>query len=204
MVDVIARATAKICPLKYLTSSPYIKQEGWQPNYVQVGKDQISRVNIIGIVVQKNQNNAFIVDDGTGSIQVVDFSHSKNMQEIAVGNPVLVVGRPRQNEDELFIAAEIITSKQLLSEPHWLEERQKIIQSYAAPENNKDEDIPAFTGQLTGDDVVDFMRKKDTGTGVAIEEISAYFGTEVEEVIHTLLSMGEVYEVRAGVLKVLE
>jgi hypothetical protein len=201
----ITRATAKICPLKLLTTSEYVVQEGWQPNYVKIGKERISRVNIIGIVVQKISGQSFVVDDGTSSIRVVDFSSKTSVTSLEIGDPVLVIGRPRKAEEELFIASEIIRSQQLQTESHWLEERQKFLQDYTVEQSTPEqEDAPSVAVQLTGDDVVDFIRKKDTGTGCETEEVLSYFGKDVQDVIHTLLAMGEVYEIKAGVLKVLE
>jgi 3-oxoacyl-[acyl-carrier-protein] synthase III len=38
---------------------------------------------------------------------------------------------------------------------------------------------------LTGDDVIDFVKKKDSGDGCAIEEIISFFGEEADNVILT-------------------
>lgn len=210
-MEIIKRATAKICPLKHLLSGSYIQQEGWKPNYVQVGTEQITRINIIGLIVQKTNTNSFIIDDGTASIQVIDFSQNPHLSTLTIGDPVLVIGRPRKQEEELIIASEIITSTQLKEQPEWLIHRQQLLETYTLPPVQEIKEQPT-TAQpvtvaadiLTGDDIVDFIRKKDGGNGCLIDQITEYFGEDAQEVLTTLLSMGEIYEIRPGSVKVLE
>ena len=40
--------------------------------------------------------------------------------------------------------------------------------------------------------------------GCDIEDITDYFGEKAEHVVHTLITMGEVYEMKPGKIKVLE
>ena len=212
-----SRETAKICPIINLINGEYVVQEGWQPNYVLVGLRKISRINILGVVVEKTSRNQFFIDDGTASIQVTDFNQSKNTKNLQVGDPVIVIGRPRKAEDKLFIASEIVNSNQLKKQPQWLSLRKKTLSSLPKSEIVKEEikekkeitpklQIPkkSLAEQLTGDDVVDFIKKKDDGEGVLIEELIKYFGQDADEVVLTLLSMGEVFEIKPGRIKVLE
>jgi len=64
--------------------------------------------------------------------------------------------------------------------------------------------VAPASGNLTGDDVIDFVKKKDSGDGCSIEEIVSFFGEESDNVILTLMSMGEVYEIKPGRIKILE
>ena len=200
----ITRATAKICPLKHLTEGTFVTQEGWQPNYIRVGREHISRVNVIGIVVQKPSPHSFIIDDGTGSMRVVDFSHTQATQDLRVGEPVLIIARPRKTEEDIFLAAEIVRKKQLISQPELVEQRQVLLQNYVVQEQSAETEPAPQATSMTGDDILDFLRKKDTGEGCPTDELVDYFGKDVEESIQTLLSMGEIYELRPGMLKVLE
>lgn len=218
-----SRETAKICPLNDLIKGEYVIQEGWQPNYVLVGLRKISRINILGVVVEKTSKNQFFVDDGTASIQVIDFNQSKNTELLQVGDPVIIIGRPRKTEDELFIASEIVSSDQLKKQPQWLSLRKRTLSSLPKTEIVKEEikkeeikkedevknkpktqTTKFLSEQLTGDDVVDFIKKKDSGEGVLIDELIQYFGQDADEVVLTLLSMGEVYEIKPGKIKILE
>ena len=200
----ITRATAKICPLKYLSEGTFVTQEGWQPNYIQVGGEHISRVNIIGIVVEKPTPNTFFIDDGTGSMRVVDFTMTTSTAALQVGDPVLLIARPRKTEDDLFLAAEIVRKKQLVDQPELVEQRQALLQKFIPQEKKVEEEAPPQASSMTGDDILEFLRKKDTGEGCPTDELIEYFGKDVEESIQTLLSMGEIYELRPGMLKVLE
>ena len=210
-----SRETAKLCSIKDLLSGEYIVLEGWQPNHVLVGKRKISRINILGVVVEKPSSFQFLIDDGTATIQVTDFNQNKNTQLLQVGDPVLVIGRPRKAEETLFIASEIVNPHQLKQQPQWLAKRKKELSSLPKTETEKTETTQPkinkpqqpkkeHSQQLTGDDLVDHIKKKDTGEGVLIEELVEYFGEEADEVVLTLLSMGEIYEIKPGRVKFLE
>jgi RPA family protein len=219
------RQTAKICSVQDLLSGTYVVQEGWKPNYVQTSLRKISRVNIMGFVVDKQTPNQFVLDDGTGSINIIDFSSSPALQHIAIGDPALVVGRPRKSEEELFIAAEIIATKQLKKEPVWLHYRKQQLehvsadvvdesfvteseetsaQNSSADKKEKISLVIQEFPELSGDAVFDFVKAKDSGDGCEIELIIKEFGQEADDLVLTLISMGELYEIKPGRLKVLE
>ncbi len=254
-----SRETAKLCPLDILLKGEYIVLDGWQPNYVDVGFDKISRINLIGVVVEKDSPNQFFLDDGFASIKVVDFNN-KNLSSLELGDPVLIIGRPRKVNEKLFISSEIIAFNQLKSNPSWLTKRKhdlltiknsaknissenilsnptsnNLIQSItknttSLKKNNSKDDSSSqlntntiissqfesqtssseekvkkiLSQQLTGDDIVDFIKKKDSGDGVMIDLIIEYFGSDSEEVVNTLLTMGEIFEIRPGQVKYLE
>ncbi|MFW5977538.1 MAG: hypothetical protein ACOCQQ_03435, partial [Candidatus Nanoarchaeia archaeon] len=217
----IQRQTAKICNIAELLTGEYIVAEGWEPNYVYTKKDRkLSRVNIMAFVVDKENPYQFKCDDGTGTILVTDFNQTSQTASLEVGQPVLLIGRPRQTNDELFIALEIVQSKQLRQQPAWLSHRKKelkeIHNKQAQPNPSKQEKVISKASQpspatrlsssdsLTGDDVIEFVRKKDDGEGVLIQEVINYFGDEADDVILTLMSMGEIYEITSGTIKVLE
>ena len=108
MTDVPQRETAKICSVKDLHTGTYVIQEGWQPNYVLSHGRKLSRVNIMGIVVSKPTTNEFSLDDGSGTISITDFNQSPKVARLEIGEPVMVIGRPRQNNNTIFIACEIV------------------------------------------------------------------------------------------------
>lgn len=222
------RQTAKICTIQELLKGEYVVQEGWKPNYIQTPSRQLTRVNIIGFIVDKPTPFQFMLDDGTGSILITDFNQQKNTQQLKVGKPVLVVGRPRKANDELFIALELSNTKQMQEQPEWILHRKKelsLIHSQQpndkiidpSPElqleendqeeensQNQESSLGEINDELTGDMIVDFVRKKDDGEGCLIQTIIDYFGQEADDLILTLMSMGEVYEIKPGRIKVLE
>ncbi len=204
----MVRETAKICSIKELLAGEYVVQEGWQPNYVLYGERKLSRVNIMGLVVDKPTPFQFMLDDGTGTIQVIDFNNNPKTAKLKISDPVLIVGRPRKTEDKTFIACEIANSTQLKKQPGWIIARKQSLKKQPVPVESKEpveEYVPdEQVATITTDDVVDFIKKKDDGNGCLIETIIEYFGKEADDIILTLLSMGEVFEIKPGKLKVLE
>lgn len=231
------RETAKICSVQRLLSGSYVKQEGWKPNHVDLGDCTVSRINIIGVVVEKPEAHSFMLDDGTGTVSVTDFDRSRQTKDLEVGDPVLVIGKPRIFQQNLFIACEIAQSKQLKENPLWLTVRKKRLQDESPGEiqgkqsQGKEEEpvagdsheqeastnslseetpLPAQSRsqdkhqEPTGDDVINFLKENDDGQGCDIDLITEHFGQNIEETIHTLITMGEVYEIRPGKIKVLE
>ena len=218
-----SRETAKICPLDDLLKGEYVVVEGWQPNYIKVFDERISRISIMGVVVEKPSQNTLLVDDGFATIKIIDFNNI-NLSKIEVGDPVLIIGRPRKVADELFISSEIITTTQLKDNPSWLtfrkqellkkkQELLKEVKSTSEEESFTEKNIIKKTEQklsqlrqeqLTGDDIMDFIKKKDDDEGVQIEDIINYFGSGTEEIINNLLSDGEIFEIKPGRVKYLE
>jgi len=214
------RETAKICSVSELLEGNYVVQEGWKANYVQTKTRRLSRVNIMGLVVDKITPFQFLLDDGTGTIIVTDFNNKEQTANLKIGEPVLVIGRPRQAEKEVFISCEIATSQQVKKHPLWLVQRkedlrknqQELGQEEAIVEIDSNLDTNFHTPEapktlseeLSGDAVEEFIRKKDSGDGCLIEDIIDYFGEEADDVILTMLSMGEVFEIKPGRLKLLE
>lgn len=226
------RETAKICTVKDIIDGIYVVQEGWLANYIESHGRKLSRVNIIGLIVSKTSPYDFAIDDGTGTIMVTDFNQQKKIEKLKIGEPVMLIGRPRQTNDTKFIACEIVNNKQLLEDPNWMSYRKKELEMIAQNNHNKPEEIinSAFveekefiekqqvgheekpllsavetvTADITGEDIVSFIRKKDSGDGCSIEDIISYFGNDIDDHILTLITMGEIYEIKPGRVKVLE
>lgn len=214
----IQRHTAQLCSVKELLSGEYVVQEGWKPNFVLTLQGRkILKVNIIGFIVQKPTPYQCIVDDGTSSILVIDFNNQKHVANLKVGEPILVVGKPRKSQETLFIAAEIMTNKQLKKTPSWISYRKLQLKNQPGEKISSDNPEPQddgeseelnvkkeFSGNIQGDDILDFIRKKDQGEGCSVQDIIEYFGDDAEDVVLSLRAMGEVYEIRSGILKILE
>lgn len=221
------RQTAKIASVEELLKGDYVVQDGWKPNYIQTNLRKLVRINIIGIIIEKPSPFELIIDDGTGSILISDFNRLKSTQDTKVGQGVLVIGRPRKSNEHTFIAAEIVQSKQIQENPLWLVKRkedlikisssdfvdddyesisvddltQKDIQS---DESDSDDESKDDFVELTDDKIIAFIKKNDSSDGCLIESLIDHFGQEVDNVILTLIAMGEIYEIKPGRIKVLE
>ena len=73
----------------------YIKKEGWEPNYVIIGGDNVSRINILAIIIAKTDNSEnveILIDDKTGKISVRTFNAPHIFDGVNIGDVVLLVG----------------------------------------------------------------------------------------------------------------
>ncbi len=154
-----------------LNSGSFIQQED-EPSTIQLQNGTtIKKTRIYGIAVSTEE---LIVDDGTGSILVRTFEAPFNIQ---IGDPVLVIGRPRMYERQCYILGEIVKK----TDKKWLEIAQKTHPIKQEP--------------------IELIKTLDKGEGANYEEVAARIGEE--KIIH-LLATGEIFETRPGKIKVLE
>ena len=200
--------------IKDIIDGRYVKEEGWQPNYIitTAGK-QISRVNIIGIVVLKpNEENVsyqtLVLDDGTGKISIRSFEENGPLKGIDVGDVILLIGKPREYGQEKYIVPEIAKK---IEDKRWIELRKLELKMQgieeppskpAAEEKIEAEEIQDGTPT---DKIFNLIKEIDTGNGAPIEEVIEKARIkEAEKIIRTMLEEGDVFEIKSGKLKVLE
>ena len=104
------RQTAMIAAINELTKGKYVKQEGWEPNYVKTTFDEhVFRVNVVGVVVEPPlqieglTQFSCTIDDGTGKMELRAFEEIKIDGNLDIGTPVLVVGKPREYNNIYYI-----------------------------------------------------------------------------------------------------
>ncbi len=220
----IKRQTAYKCSIKHILEGSYIQRPGWDPNFIQLGSLQISRVNLMAVVVSKDGNST-IIDDGTGQIQVMSFGEQK-FTDFDVGNIVMIIGRPREYNQKRFIAPEIIKK---INDSKWVEYRQKelAVQRLELPEpelvtvkkeiETDEEKIKqreriltaSFADEIVENDyasiILSAIKKFDKGDGAPIQDVIRESKLEkADKFITDLLNEGEIFELRAGRLKLLE
>jgi len=195
------RQTAVKVRIKDILSSDYKKNEGFNPNYVEVNSVKISRVNIIGVLLEKydfDNQKGLLVDDGTGRISMRSFENLKNFDDFSVGDVVLVIGRPREFSEEKYVLVEIIKK----IEPLWAKLRSKELNgviSELKPDEVLNEKVVENNPK---EELIKLIKKFDSGNGALIEEISV--GENSDDIIKSLLRNGDVFEIKPGRLKVLE
>lgn len=124
------RQIAYIVQIKDILSSEYTVTEGWNPNYISVNGNHVSRTNIIGTIISdiSEQDTAeskilsFDLDDGSGSINVRLFNETSANLGFAIGDTVLLIGRVREYNSERYLALEIWKK---LKNKAWVEYRKK-------------------------------------------------------------------------------
>lgn len=199
--------------IKDLLDGVYVKEEGeWTPNYIVTNEKRISRTNIIGVVVLKQDNENLnyqnmILDDGSGKIPIRNFGKADSFREIGVGDVVLLIGRPRQFGSEKYIVPEILkkieNKKWIDVRRHELEKERKIITDV------KEEEIKSVeiegAEKSCNNKILQLVREYDFGGGADIDKIILKADVkEAENIIKNLLEEGEIFEIKPGKFKVLE
>lgn len=222
----IKRQTAYVCTAQQLLEGSYVEKEGWEPNYVKVGEGAVSRARVIGVVVDVQPPMQYTLDDGTARINVRFFDPDHKKMEL--GKPVMVIGRPREYNGERYLAAEIgsmLTTNwaKYFSEqrdayqqyipqapeeiiPEKLEVSEERVQS-TDPTTQRSEPVATNnedTSMTVGAKLIQLIKELDPGDGAPTEDVLKGAGEGAEEKLTMLINEGEVFELRAGKIKVLE
>jgi len=196
----IKRQVAFKVKINEILNGEYKKEDGWQPNYLITEYGKISRVNVIAVLVSKNEDEkSFMLDDGSGKIAMRTFEN-KNF-DVDVGDIVLAIGRPREWNFQKYIMPEIIKR---MKDKRWvevrkleLEERKKIKKSYIEVK----EEVVLSPYQK----ILDLINVLDSGEGADFQDVLIKSKiNDGEKILNNLLEQGEVFEVRPGKLKILE
>ncbi|MFC1768904.1 hypothetical protein ACFLZX_04025 [Nanoarchaeota archaeon] len=106
-MDQFKRHVAYKVNVSQINNSSFVKQEDqWAPSYIPINDKQVSRVNLMGVVVAVEENG-LVVDDGTGRIPLRSFDNSVPSGNI--GDAINIIGRPREFNNEKYIVPEIVT-----------------------------------------------------------------------------------------------
>lgn len=195
----------------------FIKQEGWEPNYVAYGNKKISRVNVIGTVISPvtPEQNYIVIDDGKANIMIRQFENQEiDLMDYDIGHVVNIIGKIREFNNERYILPEII--KQV--SPKWLVARKKELDylnkigfyNSTNPENNINKPASLIIEETIkiqakdSEEIIKKIRELDKGDGAEVESITKLCGTESEKMIKTLLEQGDIFTTKPGRVKVLE
>ena len=198
------RQTAYKIRIKDILDSKYVKTEGFNPNYLEINGKEISRINLMGVVVQKldlNNYNTIIIDDGTGKISARIFESNILFNQLELSDAVLIIGRPREFSNEKYVLIELIKKIDLL----WAKVR-KLELGEMKDKNSLSENKPIKEELVTSstNQIVKLIKELDQGHGVSIEDISSKDIEDIDKTIDMLLKEGDIFEVKPGKLKVLE
>ncbi len=162
-----------------LLSGSFTQNENGPSSVTLQNGTTLYRARLYGIVVSKDE---LVIDDSTGNIIVRGFDQHFTA---TLGEPVLVIGRPRMYNEHLYLLGEIVKKVDI----RWLQWREK---QYPRTQTNPREYA------------LDIVRTLDTGTGADYNNVIARLGTTGEELIVHLLATGELFETKPGKLKILE
>jgi len=207
----IKRQIAYKCNIKELNKGVFVKRQGWESNYVMTDFGDFSRVNIIGVIVAK-EDNVLTIEDGTGQITARTFNDLYKVMEINIGDLVLVIARPREFNNQLYLALEIIKK---IDNKGWINYRKKellLIKRIRNVELLKDSKSTANEPEIvenvstlnSKERMINFIKQLDSGSGASIDDIMTVSKIKnAEDIIQDMLLKGEVYEVKAGKIKLM-
>ncbi|MBI2208029.1 hypothetical protein HYU50_00885 [Candidatus Woesearchaeota archaeon] len=191
--------------IKDILSSRYIKTDGVNPNYLQINSQEVLRLNVIGVVVQKSDMENYsgiVIDDGTGKISARVFENNFLLNNVNVGDVVLVIGRPREYLEEKYLLVEI--AKKI--DPLWAKARKLELKDFNLQDKDDvkgDEGNKEIFDESQKSRILKIIKELDKGEGVSIDDLPSALGN-VDQIVNVLLREGDVFEVRPGRLKVLE
>lgn len=222
----VERMPAVICDVKSISAGRYVEMPGWEPNYVVVDdRLRVSRVNVIGTITQAEAEGSiarYALDDASGRIALRSYESSE--LEAKPGDLVIVIGRPRIYQNEIYLVPELIRA----IEPAWAGFRKRQLElltgERALLEAIDETEAPASGGETRApkpaakdadtdapatdtERIYALIERIDTGDGADMSDVIARAEkdgiAEAEKAIHHMLEMGDIFEIRAGKLKVL-
>ena len=186
----------------------FVKKPGWESNYIMTEFGDFSRVNIIAVVVGKDENS-LTLDDRTGQITARVFNNPEKLSDINIGDLVLVIARPREFNNQMYLALEIIKK----INKSWINYRRKeleLIQKVRELDTMKATPKPEPTiveSQSTVNSkerVMELIKQLDTGSGASVDDIILISKiSNAEDIIQDMLLKGEVFEIKPGKMKLM-
>lgn len=207
MNEEIKRQTAYKCSIETLNKGVFVKRPGWESNYLMTDYGDFSRVNIIAVVVSK-EDNSITLDDGTGKITARIFDKPEMLLKIQIGDPVIIIGRPREYNNNIYLTIDIIKK---IKDTEWINYRKKelslIKKIRTVDKKNIINDAAIVESQNTitnKEKIIALIKNLDSGSGADIEDIIRYSKIKnAEEIIKDFILKGEVFEIKPGKIKLM-
>jgi len=201
------RQIAHKIAVEEVINSRYMGTDDLNPNYIEIGGRGISRVNIIGIVIQKSEiinYKNLVVDDGTGKLSARVFEDNISLDKIDVGDFVLIIGRPREFSNEKYLLIETIKKV----DASWAKVRKLELTEYignngvnSSVERIKDKGVYVESSK---NKILSLIKDLDNGEGVSADDILVDNIVDIDKIVSILLKEGDIFEIKPGKLKVLE
>lgn len=226
--EIQKRQIACKASIKQVLDSQYSVQEGWSPNYLSIDNKEVSRLNIIGIIVSKQDEDNFTsitVDDSTSKISARAFEDLASINSANIGDIVQLIAKPREYQGERYLLIEILKK---LDSPDWLKLRQlelskatiqdqdnlstkSLKESSDQKEKREDKNQTEKPDKDDKEDqdispaekVIEKIKELDKGEGADYDLILKESGQK-EDTLKSLLVNGEVFEISPGKIKVLD
>jgi len=225
------RNTAYIVSIEDVLKSRYINsQEKMESSYALIRGKKAIRVNLIGAVltITKDQERPITridIQDWTSSMQLISFEDNRFIEEISIGDIIIVIGKIREYNNKRYIIPEIIKR---IDNPKWINYRKKQIEILNKREPNiieednsieeikeGEEEINITEESMSNEEdieelllpqqrVLEIIKELDKGEGADIDEvISKMEEKNAEEIIKSMLREGDIFQVKPGKIKIL-
>lgn len=215
------RQTACKLWIRDIINSKFVKQEGWEPSYIDFAGLQVSRVNLVATVVGKflsedGNYGAVVLDDGTETIRGKAFGPDvAKLKDIKIGSLVRYIGKIKQYNEELYTSPEAIRE---LDDPNWMILHKLELGNPASGMPSPEEMKPTVPEKVAEQKIakeavnlqsqmIDIIRKLDEGKGAELSKVIEASGLppdDAKNIIIGLLQSGDVFEPRKEKLKVLD
>jgi len=207
------RQTAYKTWVSDLVNNQLHKEDGdYGINYVLVRDKKISRVNLIGFIVEKYDNElnhvSLTLDDKSSRIKLKLWNDDvRILNNIDIGTFVLVIGKLRYN-NEIYVSPEIV---KVIDNPLWGKLRQlELTKLYGHPIKNmvvnaNEENVNNYSENIR-QNILRAIEKFDSGKGAHFDEVLTFVNKEkdyVSGVIDNLLKEGEIFKIGEGRFKII-
>lgn len=225
-MESIQRNTAYKVWIADLVSSKYFRgQEKFDSGYIDIKGNKISRVNIVGGIIDKFSGNNYVsvsLDDGSGVLRLKSWNEGTNLfLDVNIGDLVLIVGKIKEYNNNIYVAPEFLRK---LDNPLWLKVRKlELVKIYGEAQRidfisdntqdeveGKDEDeFHVLEEKVEGNTnsrefILSLIEKLDFGDGADLHEITKKSGfEEAGKIVEELLRDGEIFELHKGKLRVI-
>ena len=207
----IKRQTAYKCNIFALNTGTFVKKQGWESSYLMTDYGDFSRVNILGVIVAKDESSATI-DDSTGQINGRLFDNITQLSVVNIGDGVLIIGRPREFNNKIYLTIELIKK----IDNRWLNYRKKELSlikkvrdiSSNVMRQEKKPSEPVIIDNVSTinskEKMLKVITELDKGEGANIEDVIKLSKVgNGEELISDMMMRGEIYEPKAGCVKLM-
>jgi RPA family protein len=216
----IKRQTAYKLWISSINNSSFVKTlEEFSPNYIDFNNKKISRVNLIGTVINRYENLNYvslIIDDSSSQISVKAWNEdSVLLKNINVSDIILVIGKLKQSSlnSSIYVLPEIAKQVDLNYE---LLRKLELIKEFGKPliEESKKEEIPDNKDDKNNKEtyveeikvsnslrqqVLNTIEKLESDEGITLSEISEELKEEeinINEILEELIKEGEIFQIK--------
>lgn len=196
------RPTAYKATVSDIADASYVTREPPHQNYLDLYGEQVKRVQVVGVLVQQSSHD-IVIDDGDARVTAKRFNQRVDLDGVSAGDTVLILGRPREHDGEIFLGAEAVS---VLGDEAWLEIHRRTTEAlYDGESTNEEEAVPDEESVVNySEALLEAIKEVDEGDGAPTTEVIEHAGIDdADHYIDVLINEGEIFEIRPGRLKVL-